>query len=133
MEIRFSNFTIFFKNLFSLTILNFFSNFPLGIVFAHSALPINTQKSFRNALWAPQLHLEKNVICCVTLYVYVFVLLSPISVRPLVHVPVQKVNASPGRKVQIECNIESYPRADITWEFTGDRAQPPTTIESDYK
>ena len=31
-------------------------------------------------------------------------------VRPIVHVPVQKVNAISGRRVQIECNIESYPR-----------------------
>ena len=56
-----------------------------------------------------------------------------IPVRPVVHVPVQKVNASPGRKVQIECNIESYPRADVSWEFTAERGEPPLPILSDNK
>jgi len=56
-----------------------------------------------------------------------------IKFRPVVHVPVQKVNASPGRKVQIECNIESYPRADVSWEFTAERGEPPLPILSDNK
>lgn len=51
----------------------------------------------------------------------------------MIHVPVQKVNASPGRKVQLECNIESYPRADVSWEFSSERGSPALAIESDNK
>ena len=55
------------------------------------------------------------------------------AVRPLVHVPVQKVSASPGRRVQLECNVEAFPRAEVTWEWRGERGAPPTRIESDSK
>lgn len=70
-------------------------------------------------------------------------------VRPVVHVPVQKVNAMSGRRVQIECNIESYPRypvnisrpvqlnrlfrADMSWEFTSERGVPSQPLESNKK
>ena len=47
--------------------------------------------------------------------------------------PVQKVSASPGRRVQLECNVEAFPRAEVTWEWRGERGAPPTSIESDSK
>ena len=62
---------------------------------------------------------------------YIHTVLYP--VRPLVHVPVQKVSASPGRRVQLECNVEAFPRAEVTWEWRGERGAPPTRIESDSK
>ena len=49
----------------------------------------------------------------------------------MVHVPVQKVTAMPGRKVQLECNVDSFPRAEISWEFSPERGEVGVNIQTD--
>ena len=45
------------------------------------------------------------------------------AVRPIVTVPVQKVTAQGGRRVQLECNVEGFPRPEISWEFSSERGE----------
>ena len=58
---------------------------------------------------------------------------SPISVRPVVSVPGPQVTAMAGRKVQLECNVEAFPRAEVTWEFSSERGETPRPLESGLK
>ena len=46
-----------------------------------------------------------------------------LAVRPIVTVPVQKVTAQGGRRVQLECNVEGFPRPEISWEFSSERGE----------
>ena len=48
-------------------------------------------------------------------------------------VPVPKVLGQAGRKVQLECNIEAFPRAKVSWEFSSERGQAPVPILSSQK
>ena len=45
----------------------------------------------------------------------------------------QKVTALPGRKVQLECNVEGFPRAEISWEFSPERGELGISIQTDER
>jgi len=53
--------------------------------------------------------------------------------RPVVSVPVQKVTAMQGRKVQLECNVEGFPRPEISWEFSPERGEEGLIIHTDKR
>ena len=48
-------------------------------------------------------------------------------------VPVQKVTAMQGRKVQLECNVEGFPRPEISWEFSPERGEEGMIIHTDKR
>ena len=39
----------------------------------------------------------------------------------------------PGRKVQLECNVEGFPRAEISWEFSPERGELGISIQTDER
>ena len=51
----------------------------------------------------------------------------------MVKVPVPKLSARAGTRVQMECNIEAFPRAEVSWEFSPERGQAPVPILSSQK
>ena len=44
-----------------------------------------------------------------------------------------QVSAMAGRKVQMECNVEAFPRAEVTWEFSSERGETPRPLETSMK
>ena len=51
----------------------------------------------------------------------------------MVSIPGPQVSAMAGRKVQLECNVESFPRAEVTWEFSSERGETPRPLQSSLK
>ena len=51
----------------------------------------------------------------------------------MVKVPVPKLSARAGTRVQMECNIEAFPRAELSWEFSSERGEEPRPVETDRK
>ena len=51
----------------------------------------------------------------------------------MVKVPVPKLSARAGTRVQMECNIEAFPRAELSWDFSPERGAEPRPLESSLK
>lgn len=47
--------------------------------------------------------------------------------------PVPKVVARAGSRVQMECNIQAFPRAELSWEFSSERGEEPRPLQTGGK
>ena len=51
----------------------------------------------------------------------------------MVKVAVGKLKAKAGARVQLECNVEAFPRAELSWEFSSERGEEPRPLETNQK